>query len=84
MDIRWEPWDGAYPVSEDTIEDWAKEVVNYLRTHPKENYWHVASGDSIVIGRRIGSGRCESISVDVCKVVKIGFATRHPDGSQEG
>lgn len=51
IDVRFKPWDGRR-VTEECVEEWKEQAVQYLLDHPKEMDYSIASGDTMVRAER--------------------------------
>ena len=41
---------GAVHIDDEKIQDWSRIVLSHLIEHPEDPFYHIASGDSAVIG----------------------------------
>ena len=42
--------DGAVHIDDTKIQEWSRQALSHLIKHPEDHFYHIASGDSIVIG----------------------------------
>lgn len=45
-------WKDAVQLSDEKIKEFVDEVVNYLLSNPKEEWWYIRTGDTTVLGIR--------------------------------
>lgn len=75
-----EPWNGV-PISDETIDRWIRENVNFLQKHPREYHSWTMSGDTMVIVERRSDVSPDEhrFEIYVNKLMKHGWAPKNMD-----
>jgi hypothetical protein len=60
---------GSVPISNEKVEEWIRECVQYLQDHPKEEYYSISSGN-----RKVAVTRADDVlEVEVSQPVYDGY-----------
>jgi hypothetical protein len=61
---------GSVPISNEKVEEWIRECVQYLQDHPNEEYYSVSSGNRKVLVTR---GEDDTLEIEVSQPVYDGY-----------